>query len=350
MERHCKIFAAITSILWGAITGCGGSVPSVVAAPTPAPTSTTPTGPLPATSVFVGEEQSSGAQYAVLQFSATANGTVAPLSTLTMPKGLQINGIANDAAGNIYVAGQPAQNNTSEILVYAAGATGSAAPIRTIVGSATGLSYAICLTVDATGLLYVCGNSNTISVFSPTANGNAAPIRVISGSTTLLNNPYRIAVDATGNIYVGNGEAGIGRILIFSAGATGNAAPAILTGAATNLGNAFGLAFDSAGNLYVISHPVGTTSGVFGILEFAPGAIGNVAPIKTIAGNATGIFEHTGIAVDAVGNIYTVGADNVTFAPKVAVFPPTASGNVAPATVIQSMPWDDSSLINLVIR
>ena len=126
--------------------------------------------------------------------------------------------------------------------------------------------------------------------------------------------------------------------------------PSVLTGAATSLGNAFGLAFDSAGNLYAISHPVGTTTGVFGILEFAPGAIGNVAPIKTIAGNGTGIFEHTGIAVDALGNIFVVGLDNLTFVPKVAVFPPTASGNISPATIIQSMAWDNASMINLAIH
>jgi hypothetical protein len=344
VECHRKILAAITSILLGAIIACGGSTQ-----PATTPTHTTSAGPAAATSVFVGEELSSGSAYEILQFSATANGAVAPVSTLKMPAGLQINGIANDATGAIYVAGQPVQNKTSEILVYAAGATGSASPIRTIVGSATGLGYSICLTVDAIGLLYVCGADNTISVFSPTANGNIAPIRVISGSATLLSNPYRIAVDAIGNIYVGNGEAGIGRILIFPAGATGNVTPSILTGAATSLGNAFGLAVDSAGNLYVISHPVGTTTGVFGILEFAPGAIGNVAPTKTIAGNATGIFEQTGIAVDALGSIFVVGSDNVTFVPKVAVFPPTASGNIAPATIIQSTAWDDASMINLAI-
>ena len=77
-----------------------------------------------------------------------------------MPAGLQINGIANDAAGAIYVVGQPVQNKTSEILVYAAGAMGSASPIRTIVGSATGLGYSICLTVDATGLLDVVRGYN----------------------------------------------------------------------------------------------------------------------------------------------------------------------------------------------
>ena len=219
MECHRKILAAITSILLGAIIGCGGSTQ-----PATTPTHTTSAGPAAATSVFVGEELSSGSAYEILQFSATANGAVAPVSTLKMPAGLQINGIANDATGAIYVAGQPVQNKTSEILVYAAGSTGSRRPSERS-SIATGLGYSICLTVDAIGLLYVCGADNTISVFSPTANGNIAPIRVISGSATLLSNPYRIAVDAIGNIYVGNGEAGIGRILIFPAGATGNVRP-----------------------------------------------------------------------------------------------------------------------------
>ena len=267
-------------------------------------------GPAAATSIYVGGGSPNGSQYAVLQFSAAASGATSPLSTLMTPNRFQINGMANDSTGNTYIVGQLIENSTSEVLVYAAGATGSATPVRTITGSMTGLAYSNCLTVDATGQLYVCSSNNSVLVFSATANGNVAPVRAISGSATLLNNPYRIALDSTGKVYVGNGAPETGRVLIFPAGAVGDVAPTVITGPATALGNAFGIAFDNSDNLYVISHNV-NLGGIFGILQFAAGASGNVAPIKTIAGNGTGIFEHSGIAVDALGNIYVVGLDTL---------------------------------------
>ena len=69
----------------------------------------------------------------LLTFAPGANGNVAPISTLFVPG---CSGITLDPQDNIYVAFK------DSILVYAAGSTGSAQPIRTIRGNRTILSNA----------------------------------------------------------------------------------------------------------------------------------------------------------------------------------------------------------------
>ena len=49
---------------------------------------------------------------------------------------------------------------------------------------------------------------NPVEVFAPGACGNVAPIRTIAGSNTTLGLVDRLGVDATGTLYVDNSEAG----------------------------------------------------------------------------------------------------------------------------------------------
>jgi hypothetical protein len=65
------------------------------------------------------------------------------------------------------------------------------------------------------------GNTPSVLVFSAGASGNAVPTRVIKGAATGLVSPGNLAVDSRGNIYVVNGA----NILKFSSTATGNVAP-----------------------------------------------------------------------------------------------------------------------------
>jgi DNA-binding beta-propeller fold protein YncE len=51
------------------------------------------------------------------------------------------------------------------------------------------------VTLDGAGYLYVADcDSNAILVFAPGANGNVAPVRTISGANTTLNCPVMGAV------------------------------------------------------------------------------------------------------------------------------------------------------------
>jgi hypothetical protein len=104
--------------------------------------------------------------------------------------------VAVDASLNVYVF----DTTTATISEFAAGATGNIAPIRTIDGSNTGLDggngFSFGLAVSkASGEVFVSNpGSNAILGFAPTATGNAAPIQTIAGSATGLADPLGLAV------------------------------------------------------------------------------------------------------------------------------------------------------------
>jgi len=60
-------------------------------------------------------------------------------------------------------------------------------------------------------------------VFAANASGNAAPLRTISGSATGLNVPSGIALDVSGNMYVANANGN--SVTEYAAAAAGNVAP-----------------------------------------------------------------------------------------------------------------------------
>lgn len=68
---------------------------------------------------------------------------------------------------------------------------------------------------------------------------------------------------------------------------------------------------------------------------FAPGASGEAPPAAVIAGDRTGLARLKGIAVDAAGKIWVVSFDTVAYRSRILVFSPVASGNAAPAVVIE---------------
>ena len=104
--------------------------------------------------------------------------------------------VAVDPSLNVYVF----DTETATISEFAAGATGDVAPIRTISGSNTGLGggtgFSFGLAVSkASGDIFVSNPaSNAILVFAANATGNAAPIQTIAGSATQLSEPLGIAL------------------------------------------------------------------------------------------------------------------------------------------------------------
>ena len=198
-----------------------------------------------------------------------------------------------------------------------------AAPLRSGALTYTGLA------VDPTGQVYVA-NGASILVFAAGANGNVAPVRTLTGALTSITGPNSLATDASGNVYAVNSLAGT--ILEFSSTANGNVAPLkSISGGSTALASAYGVAVDTAGNIYATTQ----SSGTLGILEFAPTANGNTTPTRTIQGTNTGINAIAGIRVDGVGTVYTVIINNQGF-PAIQEYSSTASGNVAPTAAISS--------------
>jgi hypothetical protein len=127
------------------------------------------------------------------------------------------------------------------------------------------------------------------------ASGNVAPIATISGANTGLSFPRQLTLDATGNIFVANENGGGAcSVTAYHKTDTGNAVPFInINGSNTGLAAPQAVAVDSAGNVYVTNFGGAGQS----VTEYAPGATGNVTPIATIQGASTGLNGPVGITV-----------------------------------------------------
>jgi sugar lactone lactonase YvrE len=224
-----------------------------------------------------------------------------------------------DPAGTIYVS----DYGTSTIDVFAPGATGNVAPIRTISGGLTGIDGPGDVKVSSAGDIYISNfNSDSITEYAPGASGNVAPTCTISGSNTGLDGNDDMSLASDGTLYVGND--GSSTVVVFAPGACGNVTPLrTIAGALTGLNDADGVGADAAGTIYAAS----SYDGVVQI--FAPGANGNVAPTSSIGGSLTGLGLPDDVVVGFAGDLYVSDANA-----SVETFSPGASGNVAPLTSI----------------
>lgn len=239
--------------------------------------------------------------------------------------------IAFDASKHAYVTNYNTGTSTGSITAYASQATGSVLPLAVISGATTTLGQARGITVDAPGNIYVANVAfppslaSSILVFSAGTSGDVAPARSINGALTLLAFPAGIAIDRSGNVYVANSASAT--IEEFSSTATGNVAPTkTIAGSLTGLAVPTGLTLDVSGNIYVTDVGPANAS----IVEFAASSTGNAAPMKVIAGSSTTLNNPSDIKLDAAGNIYVTN----TGTGKVLVFSNSASGNVAPTAVL----------------
>lgn len=237
------------------------------------------------------------------------------------PPTYQDAGLANDNAGNIYVA--------------ASGAIDKIAPdgaISNVLNVAGLRSPAIA--VDKLGNMFVLPQSAynngetafTIEMITPAgivstlagANGNVGSTDG-KGAAAEFNNPRGIAVDTAGNVIVadfGNDtirnitSAGVVSTLAGVAPAPGSADG---VGAAASFNAPQGMASDSSGNLYVAD------SGNNTIRVISPsGAVKTLAGSTGVTGNADGSGGAAsfnlpmGVAVDGAGNAYVSDTRNCT--------------------------------------
>lgn len=296
----------------------------------------------PSFSLYVVQNGTTGSS--VLQLPAN-NGSVTPANTITVPMQTTFQALAVDTLGNLYVSASvvTAPPMLNEILVYAPGATGAATPTSTITSNSL-TAAATSIAVDATGTVYAL-SGNSILVFAAGSGVNTTPVRLITGTATLLNSASAIAVDSVQNIYVANAAGG--NVLVFSSTQTGNVGPSsILAGASTQISTPIGVAVDLAGDIYVASYNKPSTSSV--VVEFAPGATGNVAPTRTLTSVASDAVA--GLAVDVLNNLYVVTDTATSNQLAVDVFSPGESGSSGPATTITSTAWTTSNYGQLAVR
>ena len=326
--------------------------PIASASPEPSPSQTPSAQPTPTASpttaagtlgrVYVTNEY--GNSVTIYQPTASGTQNLAPVATIVgSATGLDIpDGVALDAAGNIYVLNQYAAT-VGSITVYPPNPSGSTneAPIATISGGATGLSYPSAIAVDANGYIYAGNNNNTVTVYAPNPSGamNEAPYEIIGGSATGLAFPKGIAVDAAGLIYVANDnntstESGntVGSITVYSARTAGtqNLAPlGTIFGSSTGLDFPSGIALDASDRIFTTSGATGTIQG------FAqnPTPNDNEAPFATIS-DADRDLEANAVALDAAGRIYTTDPGGTGDPDSVAVYAANPSGTLTETPIV----------------
>jgi hypothetical protein len=197
----------------------------------------------------------------------------------------------------------------------------SLAPAATTVGSYAGRtaqdnapspSFRQSAVRASADLLYV-GNvgNNSITVYHHDANGNTSPLYVISGSKTMISQPGQLSEDAVGNLYVTNGYYGYFKrlsanpgILVFAHGAHGNVAPIrmLLAGTTTKFHNPEAMIVDQATGKIFVSDTLAVAEGpndpCYGpsediLLRFPPNATGHTAPFATVATACDPAFRFT---------------------------------------------------------
>jgi 6-phosphogluconolactonase (cycloisomerase 2 family) len=258
------------------------------------------------------------------------------LTTLADPHGVFDDNVNNEIVvaneGHVYGV-TPADPS---IAVFSRTATGNVAPLRTIRGALTGLNQPKNLQVDTTNNEIYVANSggNSITVYSRTAVGNVAPLRTLTGPLTGLSSPSGLFVDTVNNeLLVANW--GNHSLTVYSRTASGNVAPlrtlnnAPAGQAQVGIGNPGAMALDTVNNEYYVTNCVSHPR----IAVFPRTANGTVAPTRVIEGLATRLSRSMhGVAVDSVNNEVLAPS---TMEDAVVVFPRTASGNAAPLRVIQ---------------
>ena len=212
------------------------------------------------------------------------------------------------------------------ITIYPKGANGNVAPVRTIQGPDTDLHDPTGIAVDSLGYIYVGNIGNTpadIDVYRPSAKGDAVPVRHITpvAPHPVLDGARGMAVDAVNDLYVAVPGEGI---LEYAAGAKGDVAPiATIAGSNVVCANPAGVDIDAAGNIWAADGGA--------VCEYPSGSNGNVTPSRAIIGDLTGLFNATDVKVNASDSIFVSPASEGS---PLLRFASTANGNVAPAATI----------------
>ena len=274
-----------------------------------------------------------------------SNGNVAPSRIIRGGNanfsGLGLTAMAVDGNGYLYVSEDTSSENCTStssssctatandtILVFAPGANGNVAPVRTINSSSCfeigGLAVlpsndlaAACMppsypvapysihrgraTAASAGPMDASQNIAEIVTFADGASGNATPINVITGSNTEMSWAGALALSPQGTLLVAPQSPSEVNpsILGFPDSASGNVAPLLnISGSQTEL-NVIALAVDSSGTIYALNSTNG--SGTLTITEYPGSANGNVAPAYTIAGSNTTLTCPQGSSVCAGG-------------------------------------------------
>lgn len=183
--------------------------------------------------------------------------------------------------------------------MFARLANGLMAPERVIEGQGTFLSrtmHGAAYDEVNDEMLIPVALGGAILVFRGGADGEEAPLRVIQGSKTQMMRPQTVAVDPIHDEII-VGDTTSRTVWVFDRNANGDVAPKrALSGTETKLLDVVGVAVDPVRNRIVAASRSANTTG---ILTFDRTATGNVAPRTVISGRKTGLAHFRQIAVDS---------------------------------------------------
>jgi hypothetical protein len=234
--------------------------------------------------LFVSVQSGSVAEY-------TSGYTGAPASTISSLGDADVVG----ANGDLYVAGYYGQAD-----VFTPPFTGA----PTVVGTAGSGYPGLAVAVSSGGELAILAQES-ISVFAPPYTGAATSI------TNGVSFPTDVAFDAAGDLFVVYGVAGT--VKVYAPPYTGTPTPV------SGVDGPSAVALDASNNLYVTNQSANT------VTEYAPPYSG--APIATISG----LDEPTALAFDLSGNLLVANYANATveeFAPPYTGTPTTIPAGV----------------------
>lgn len=237
------------------------------------------------------------------------------------------NGIAIDAAGNLYVS--EITNSAIRKITPSGMVTtlaGGSEGYTDGIGSAAQFDYPYGLAVDAAGNIYVADSYNqrirkvtqngvvtTIAGSGPTGPGNGG-FADGAATTALFKSPYGLMVDANGDIYVA--DQGNNRVRKIAGGVVttiaGNGSTGFADGAASDaeFAEPQNLVQDASGNLFVTEAGNNVREISKGTVTTIAGSPGGTSGFADGIGTAALFNGTNGIVIDPSGNLYVVDQYN----------------------------------------
>lgn len=237
-----------------------------------------------------------------------------------------INGMAADAAGNLYFTDQSStvrRLSTAGVVSTVAGVAGSTGSTDG-TGSAARFGSVTGIAVDPAGNIYVADSQySTIRKISPagvvsTLAGKAGELDIVdgTGSAARFFSPNALALDSAGNLYVGQASAVRkvtpgGVVTTLAGGYPLGSVDG--TGAAARFGYITGIVVDVAGNVYVTDTgtPVIRKITPAGVVTTLVGQTGQRGHADGVGANAR-FSSPLGLTMETSGNLVVTDRDTFT--------------------------------------
>ncbi|MFX1513079.1 MAG: SBBP repeat-containing protein, partial [Promethearchaeota archaeon] len=232
--------------------------------------------------------------------------------------------LAVDASGNVYVTGESTVGGTDvDYVTIKYDPAGNEQWIARYDGPGNDDDRANALAVDASGNVYVTGDSHGSGTYFDYATikydpaGNEQWIARYNGPGNGYDRATALAVDASGNVYVTGDSKGSGSSLDFADYATIKYDPAgneqwivRYNAPGDSRDEATAIAVDASGNVYVTGEStVGWMDADYVTIKYDPA--GNEQWVARYNGPGNWNDKATALAVDASGNVYVTGESTV---------------------------------------